>query len=108
MQLSDNDIQWIDRTTDALLAGKLKVKPEAGNSKSILAVFEHMTTTGLVEGISEKARADYERNMKRMILKNMVTEAYVKMLPVFHSYVLKGNWEKVWNEFVVTQLYLRY
>lgn len=106
MQLSDNDIHWINKTTDLLLSGKLKVKPEMGNKTSIISMFDHMTTKNLKEGISETARAGYEKNMKRKILHNMVEEAYVKMQPMFHSYVLKGNWEKVWNDFVVTQLYL--
>ena len=107
MQLSDNDVQWINRTTDDIMTGKIRVKPEVGNCKSILELFDHMTTKNLKDDISERDRADYERHMKRMILKNMVTEEYVKMQPIFQSYVLKGNWEKVWNEFVVSQLYLQ-
>lgn len=105
MYLSENDMHWVDKTTDMLIRGELKI-PMPSMGKTVLSLFDHYKVFNLKEGITPEEIADYELMTKRMLVKHFVREAYEKMMPIFNAYILKERWEQTWYDFVITQLYI--
>ena len=102
--LTSTDNERIKATTIKLVDGLLKVPDNNFSSYNIISALKYLKPTFPNKEAQQKYIDDYERGMKIMIVEKIVKEAYRKFNPILAC--RHDDWEKLWEEFILTQLYL--